>query len=184
MKKILLLLLALYGFSAYAEAFQIRADRPDPDRLAQNGIIHSWGSAFYVGKYHLLTCWHTLKDGEKIFVKVKDGWAQCDLVRADKDNDMALLVTKVPGEPIAFADIPVLTAEGAPHKFPPELMKIRSTPADMDVSYIRAGVDRGDSGGPVMADGRLIGMVLARVEMDDTVYAKIVGVMKIAEFLK
>lgn len=184
MKRILILLLALYGHNAWCEAFQIRATRPDPDRLKQDGKIHAWGSCFYVGKFHILTCAHTLEGSQSIFVKTKDGWVECFKKRIDKDNDMALLETVAQGTPLEFADIPALSASGAPHDFPPEKMKIRTTPADMDVAYVRAAVEQGDSGGPVLADGRLIGMVLAQTKMDDTVYAKIVGVTKIAEFLK
>lgn len=170
--------------SARCEAFQLRADRKDPDKSKLNGMIHAWGSCFYVGKFHIMTCAHTLEGSENIFVKTKDGWVECFKKRVDKDADIALLETVAANEPIEFADIPALKASGAPKKFPPELMKIRDTPADIDISYVRAEVEQGDSGGCVTADGRLIGMVLAVTKMDDTTYAKIAGVMKIAEFLK
>jgi hypothetical protein len=187
LKRILILLLALYGHSAWCEALQVRADRSDPDRLKQNGKIHAWGTGFYVSKYHVMTCAHTLDKHEQVFIKIKNDWVQCRVVRLDKDEDMALLETTVEGESIEFANIPPLSVSGAPKKFPPELMKLRTTAASMDVSYVRCDeVDQGDSGAPVMADGRLIGMVLAQAKMqnDEGVYAKIAGVLKIAEFLK
>lgn len=175
----LIWILLFFCASAAAQGLQVRADRVEGKET-----IHDWGSGVYVSKSHVLTCAHTLEGNDKVFILVKDGWAQCKVIRLDKKNDLALLETRVNGDAVELANIPALAISGSPAKFPPELMKIRETPAVLDCAYIRAAVDVGDSGAPVMADGRLIGIVKKKVEMDDTTYAQIVGADVIAEFLK
>ncbi len=179
MKKTLLILLLIYGHSAWCGGLQVKATHAE-----SNERVTDWGSGVYISKYKVLTCAHTLEKSEKVFILVKDGWAQCKVLKIDVKADLALLETRVEGEPVEFATIPALSVSGAPAKFPPELMKIRETAATMDGAYVKVSIDIGDSGAPLCADGRLIGIVKKKVLMDDAVFAQIASVTEIENFLK
>ncbi len=196
MNKILWVLLSIYGLSAHCEGIQVRADRTDPDRLKKNhpdlkedGVIQDWGSGVYVGKYHVLTCAHTLAGNERFFIKRDGVWTACAVKKLDKKADLALLETKVQGKPIEFVLLPSMVVSGAPGKFkdsetdPDTLISIRETVAELDGAYIKTNIEQGDSGGPVMVDGKLIGVIQSKEILDKQPYAKIIGVDKIAEFL-
>ena len=166
--------LLLLCLPAQAAGLQVRADR-----VEGASTITDWGSGVYVGKFHVLTCAHVIEDGQKVFIKVSDGWAQCKVLKVDKANDLALLETRVQGDAVEFVNIPSMVVSGSPRGTP-----VRETSAGIDGAIVRAAIDVGDSGAPVTVEGRLIGIVKSKVVMADEVHAKIIGADKIAEFLK
>ena len=169
-----LILSLFFCLTACAEGIQLKAIRK-----SEKGTITAWGSCVYIEKFKLVTCFHTLDGAEEIYIKVKDGWAGVTILKFDKENDLALIETKVKGDAVDLLPLPELTISAA-HEDKP----IRTTKATLNCAIIRADVSEGSSGGPLLADGRIAGLILAKITLEGVIYARIVSSATIAEFLK
>ncbi len=187
MKRIILILLAIYGGSACCQGLQIRSDHADVSKIDGRAVtVESWGSGCYLTKHLVLTCYHVLAEGTSHYVKTpKGGWIVGRSFAFDKENDLALLYTDEEGEPVELASIPPLSISGSQKNEPTKDHK-----AELNNAIIKADVDCGSSGSPVLADGRLIGMVKMKFTikndplMENGVYAVIASVDVIARLLK
>lgn len=176
MKKILLILLMIYGHNAWCEGLRIKAERVEAGTTTT-----AWGSACFIAKHKLITAWHVVEEGGEIFVCIKGNWIACKCTRHDKEKDIALLETDAAGEVLDLLNLPDLTISGSKRATPIEDRKTAT-----GLFLLKGDFDIGDSGAPILCEGRLIGMAtqLWRVKGAEKYDMQCLPSSAIAEFLK
>lgn len=177
MRKVILTLLALYGFSATcADGLQIKADGKKPFKDTNAGQIIQYGSGVYVTKHLILTCYHCIEDGVEFSYKLKDGkkWNAARLFAWNKEDDLALIQTEEEGNPVEFLNIPEMTISGSVGNQPVRQSSVFLNNAVLYVGPFDAKQKDastqlcGSSGSPILADGRLVGIVKTEFNKKET----------------
>lgn len=126
------------------------------------------GTAFIFAKDELLTCAHCVNfsPDEELYIKTKDGWMLCEKEAVDEDIDVCLLKCKssLPPPPIELDDSVHETGNGkiygCPHKTFKECFDANCIAPDKIDSLVHCpNVTYGNSGGPLVMDHKIIGMV-------------------------
>jgi hypothetical protein len=167
MKHVLMLLLALYGFSAMCtEGLQVRSEGKPPFKDTKAGTIIDYGSGVYVEKHLILTCHHVIEKGVAFEYKLPGKeWTPAKIWAFDPINDLAILHTEEEGVPIELANVPALTVSGSAQDEPVHNTFVFMNNATLYVGpYDESNKNEsvklcGSSGSPIIADGRLIAIV-------------------------
>jgi S1-C subfamily serine protease len=150
-----------------------------------HGEVTGHGTAFPIAKRQLITAAHTVLDSKGnahltvVFEHQAHGvtiWLPAKVEWADKDTDLALLAIDLDLEPFALADqgpkvTQKLSLVGAPSGG--EIVALIGLTSDVWVRgwakhvAMTAGFGHGMSGGPVLADGQVVGMISAGKLKDD-----------------
>lgn len=168
-KLVLLLLLAVNAHAG--DALRLRYERVESgDRITGHG------TAFGVAPRLLLTAKHNVLDKNQnpyktLKIEVSGEWLKCEVISLHDDLDLCLLKSfaDVPVFALADADAPERTKiclQGSPRGIP-----ILNVAGSIERHYHLGGVltrariafDHGNSGGPVLADGRVVGMAVSGV---------------------
>lgn len=169
------ILIALLSFSALAQdGIRVEARLG----LVGNGV-QSHGNGVAIGKHQILTVYHVVEGkGREVFVEVEGDWLKCSVVRIDVKNDLALLQCKSDLVPVEIVSLPKFVVSGGSRAEKPT-----DTEATLKAIYLnRPDSDNGISGSPVLAEGKLIGIVTCRGK--DNSFVEVVPANIIAEFVK
>lgn len=138
------------------------------------------GTGFIVAPGYVVTAYHAIKDKRQVLAGLSPKRLhEAQIIKVDKKSDLALLKTKVEGQPLRITpwkEIPIgleVFAIGFPQ---PSLQGLsrkitqgivngdRTESGDNGFFQLSAEIQKGNSGGPVLApDGSVIGMVLAKL---------------------
>lgn len=149
-----LLALMLTTFAASAAGIRIKAEID-----VGPTIIASHGSGCFISKNRIVTAWHVIEEGGKVFAEIDGNWFLCKVVKHDKKLDLALLECRGESKDIvrlAKTERLIVSAsnEGEP---------IQDKEASNLAGTVKAKVKSGNSGGPVLnSKGELVGIILAR----------------------
>lgn len=172
-----LLLAVLFSLSALAaDTLQIKTFKKHQDfELAQ------WGRGIAVDKDLIITAAHVVDaiDGWEIAVEIKGNWEPAVVVAADEAYDLAVIRVKVQLEPVEILDMPKLMTVGSPGT---NASVARVTTIEGMKTRVDGMTDLADprmagglSGSPLLAEGKLIGIISASGQDKDGVYIVTVG---------
>lgn len=146
------------------------------DALSVKGVeyagtseVAGWGRGVAVGKRLVITARHVILDSLDVnyrtpMVQVKDKWHEAKIVGEDKENDLVLLELpkEVKLESTEALELPPMQVLGDIGLNPSTRRNVTITSFIMDVEDlpVKTASDVGGlSGGPVVVEGRLIGIV-------------------------
>jgi hypothetical protein len=167
--RLLALLLLATSLNA-AEVARLRYER-----MEGSAVVTGHGTAFCIAENQLLTAAHNILDEhgnprETIKLEIDGTWIKAVVIRHDADLDIALLKCKAEFRPLLLAQADagrgaVLTLIGSKRG---ETLTIHSgkviRPFDAGSAKTRMKVSdfaRGESGGPVLLDNKVIGIVIS-----------------------
>lgn len=173
----------LLTFSCFAQTgVQVRAEHQNISPIDKRPVTTTeYGCGVFVSKKCVLTCFHIVSEGTKFFVKpsVKADWVEVQLTDTDEKNDLAMLRCEVDGDPVEILSIPQLTISGSAKR-----EEIHDTPVTVNNAVLYVGPYDpkdaknekikmcGQSGSPIFAEGRMIGIVKTQLTktMESVVY--------------
>lgn len=189
MKKIILLLITLYG-NAYCQGSMLTYERTEG-----NAKITGHGTAFGIDKRLMLTCAHNvLNEQNNPYKTILVSGFRCKVLRFDLKYDIALLEASVDvsveqmGEDAGVGEKIVLSGSkrGEPvTESKGKIVELNHGGACRD--RLEVSFDHGDSGGPVLKDGKVVGMAVAGIPKEGDLahdQGLFVRVSILKEFLK
>lgn len=160
MKKLFAMLVLVLSASCFAfDGARIKAEWTEEDLSTHT----AGGTCFAISEERLLTAYHTVDKG-KIYVETEDGWMRAKIIAHDPVIDVALIETnKKHGlKVLQLGDFPpvVLSASlrGAP---------IVDFDGEMSEICIKVKCAPGCSGGPIVSEGKVIGMLTRVMDLKD-----------------
>jgi hypothetical protein len=170
MKYVILILLC---FSVNAAGLRIRYSYDKEDGWLVKGL----GSGVAINTNTILTCYHVVERG-LIEVEIGKDWIEGKIVGFDKENDIALVKIEKSVKAIKI-DESDITIEGSIKG-----KKIEKQKAIIKEGIIKYSADHGQSGAPVMCDGKLIGIIRAVEPGPKPTWATFVGLEPIRRLIK
>ncbi len=175
MKLLCLLLLCL---SASARE-PISAVRLRYERTSGDAIITGHGTAFGVAKRYLLTAKHNVLDEKgnpykTLKIEIDGEWRKCSVAAFDEVLDVCVLKSSADAPVFELAESDALEGakvdlQGSPRGIP-ILNRCGVLKQAFDQGILRLCArlefDHGDSGGPLLVDGKVIGMAVSGVPKD------------------
>jgi S1-C subfamily serine protease len=158
-------------------------EKPNKDIVAslpESSELRGIGSGFFVtADGYLITANHVVQNAKKIKIKNSDGVFTAEVVRVDKDDDLALL--KVPGkfkplsvsardaqlgDPVFTVGFPDIVLQGAEPKYTDGKISSLGGVQDDPTQYqISVPIQPGNSGGPLVdIDGEVKGVIVAKLD--------------------
>lgn len=175
--KYLVLLFALLAYNLFsAETLSIKNHIQHEDFELSN-----WGRGIAVAPDKVLTALHVVEDpNRKISVKIDGKWVDATIVARDEQNDLALL--HIPNGKLKFSeilDMPKLITQASPGLNEPvqRLTVVDGMKVRVDgMTTLKDPHDVGGmSGGPVMIEDKIIGILSAAGRDSEGVFCIIIG---------
>jgi len=156
--------------------FKVISSRAEKGKDGKVQIIHAAGTAFAIGKRSVITAAHNVLDRqsgviyEDIKILTDQGWVQCSVSKQSHLDVCELKpASDIPACVLAKSDVDIGkkvallgSASGAPVSRS-EGKVVRRYHSDLVYTMAELKFDHGCSGGPVIHDGQVIGMVVAGV---------------------
>lgn len=158
-------------------------EKPNKDIVAslpESGALRGIGSGFFVTEDgYLITANHVVQNSKKIKIKNSDGVFAAEIVRVDKDDDLALLKvsgTFKPlsvsardaqlGDPVFTVGFPDIVLQGTEPKYTDgkisSLAGVQDDPTEYQISV---PIQPGNSGGPLVdTAGNVQGVIVAKLD--------------------
>jgi hypothetical protein len=164
-----LFVLALFApLAIAADAYRIRAHETE--------VLRSHGTAFAYGDF-LITANHTVEDAKSVEVEIDGAWRSARLVYRDTNADIAFLKVSDPklkqlkrAKDVASGDALRIPASNAAEKIQEcdgEIEKPRWMIGSFLTLIAAPKIERGASGAPALKDGKLAGMVICILKLND-----------------
>jgi hypothetical protein len=167
---------------AQSSGVQVRADHPNLSPIDNRPVTtEEYGCGVFVSKHRVLTCFHIVAEGTKFFIKPtpKADWIEVKLIDTDEKNDLAMLRCEAEGEPVEIVSMPDLVISGSAKR-----EDVHDTPVTTNNAVLYVGPYDpkdakgekvkmcGQSGSPILAEGRMIGIVKTQLTktMANTLY--------------
>lgn len=170
------------------------------ERMEGSVVVTGHGTAFCVGEKQLLTAAHNILDSDgkpfqTITLELDGSWIKASVIRFDSSLDIALLKCEAEFKPLLLAKSDagrgaVLTLIGS--KRGAALTShsgqvLRPFDAGTAKTRMRVEFNHGDSGAPVLQDGKVVGIAVAGDWKNgdiDTRYCLFMPLSAIQEFMK
>lgn len=151
MKYLLALTLCIANLFA-ADGLRVKCER-----VEDGATITCWGSGCFVAKNRILTSAHVVEEGVP-YAEVDGKWVQCKFVRVNAKDGLALLECPVKGRPVEVLHLPEANISGSI-----ESAEVTDRPLKVQALMLTGKVGNGDSGAPILIQGRLVGMLVKMV---------------------
>lgn len=161
--------------SAFAETYRVQSSL----HLSPEITVTCHGNAFAVTKNTAVTCAHVLADAGENRMEVSGAWHAVKILRKDEANDLCLVQVDADLAPVEFAPEPVVVVIGSERA-----RDIRKHEVSLIGGDLKSAYSVGISGSPVLADGKLIGMVVSIDNADKPTRSGFVASAVIRKFLE
>ena len=160
MKTLLAFVFALFCSSVFAiDGARITAKYTSENEEQRT----AWGTCFAISENQVLTAYHTVTRGT-LLVETDAGWIKAKIIRFDKDVDICLIETAVPHGLKVFAihQQGGINVSGSLKGDP-----IEDKVGFLDEVRIRVRCAPGVSGGPIVENNKIIGMMIMATDPID-----------------